>query len=117
MGKAEWALLRDLQRGLGYVSKVCVKMEKEIETARTDREAMREEVSSVRSKISDMESVVEEMKVFLERKKKTRRVLFWLITVVLSAAMTTYTNYRVDSYLKHNAPAYIREEGDNGDMG
>lgn len=111
MQRAEWTMLRDLQRGLGYISKVCAKLEKEIDTATTDRNNLKEEMHSVQSRVSSMEEVVGEMKDFLERKKKIRKILFWLVTVILSAALTTFTNFKVTGYLSHSITGYIREEG------
>lgn len=108
MTKAEWELLRDLKRGLGYVSKVCAKVEKEVEESKV----VKEELKSVQSRISDMEEVVEEMRDFLEKKKMVKRLVKWILVIVVSTALTTYTSFSVNGYLKQNNPALIREEGD-----
>lgn len=94
MNKAEWELLRKFDRKLSYVAKVCSEVETNTEN-----------VAALRSEVDSMKDVVEEFKKILFMRKQIKKVVFWIITVIISAGITTFITERTSLYL----PA--REEG------
>jgi hypothetical protein len=94
MNRAEWELLRKFDRKLSYVAKVCSEVENNSES-----------IKALRCEIDEMKDVVTEFRKILFIRKQVRKVLFWVLTITLSAGITTFVTERTSLYL----PA--REEG------
>lgn len=103
MERSEWDLIKDVDRKLRYIVQKCSKIDKH------DKE-----IEELRLDIENMQEVFVEFEKILVIKRKIRRAVIWIVTLTLTAALTTYINYYVNqALLQRDKEVQVEKAPDN----
>lgn len=107
MNKLEWEILRNLDRRTRFVA---------AEVHKNKLHGERLEVLEIRLQ-NEVLPTVNSMKKILERRKRVRRYIFWVLSLIIAAAVTTYVNNSVTMYMSPDTRAsHSNREVDSNEL-
>ena len=89
MRKEEWEILRNLDRKTRFLVKEVVELKKE--SSRVD---------CLEFAVKDILNDMEEVREMLERRRKIRKVILWMLSIIIAAALTTFVNWKTQAWLQ-----------------
>lgn len=111
MRKDDYMLLRNLEKQTRYLTRALPEIKKKLEDNTADKELLRKELELNSKEVEDMLPVIESMKKILDRRKKLKKVFFWVVTIAFSAGLTTWVQNSVNGYMKPEVPYSSRNKG------
>lgn len=85
MDRSEWEVVRDVDRKLRFISKTCAQIEKN-----------KADISSLQTEFEDIREIIEDYKKILKMRRRIQTGLKWIITLALTASITTIVNFQVN---------------------
>lgn len=107
MNKLEWEVLRNLDRRTRFVASEVHKIK-----------LQGEKIDSLEIRLqNEVLPTVNSMKKILERRKRVRKYIFWVLSLIIAAAVTTYVNNSVTMYMSPDTRAsHSNREVDSNEL-
>lgn len=105
MTKLEWEILRKLERRTRF-------MAAEVHTLKEQNVR----VQKLEDTLTDFSESMRELERILKFRKTVKRILIWVLAIVVSATLTTFVNYKTQMYIQPDIHRKVNGREDSKDV-